>query len=114
MSPTASRVLLAIALFGLLVPNGLFVYWLVVEFDGVQTVLANHLAVAFILDAFLAFGVLTYLFAIEPPGPIRWPWFVLLSLVGGLGFSIPFYLWLNRRRTGAVDARAGRGPEMRS
>lgn len=99
MSPTAARVLLAIALFGLLVPNGLFVYWLVVEFDTVQAVLDNHLAVAFILDAFLALGVLAYLFAIKPPGPIRWPWFVLLSLVGGLGFSIPFYLWLNRRRT---------------
>ena len=99
MSPTAARVLLAIALFGLLVPNGLLVYWLVVELDGVQAVLDNHLAVAFILDAFLAVGLLAYLFAIEPPGPVRWPWFVLLSLLGGLGFGIPFYLWLNRRRT---------------
>jgi len=99
MSPTVARVLLALALFGLLVPNGLFVYWLVVEFDGVQAVFDDRLAVAFILDAFLAVSVLTYLFAIEPPGPIRWPWFVLLSLLGGLGFSIPFYLWLNRRRT---------------
>ena len=98
MSPTASRMLLAIALFGHLVPNGLFVYWLVVEFDGVQAVLDDHLAVAFMLDAFLALGVLAYLFAIKPPGPIRWPWFVLLSLLGGLGFSIPFYLWLNQRR----------------
>ena len=99
MSPRAANVLLAIALFGLLVPNGLFVYWLVVELDGVQAVLDNHLAVAFILDAFLAVGLLAYLFAIEPPGPVRWPWFVLLSLLGGLGFGIPFYLWLNRRRT---------------
>jgi hypothetical protein len=23
---------------------------------------------------------------------------VVLSLVGGLGFSIPFYIWLNRRQ----------------
>jgi hypothetical protein len=30
---------------------------------------------------------------------VRWHWFVVLSLVGGLGFSIPFYIWLNRRQT---------------
>jgi hypothetical protein len=90
-------VLLAIAIFGLLVPNGLFLYWLAVEFTTVGDVLANHLALGFMLDAFLAMGLLAYLFAIRPPGPYRWPWFVGLSIVGGLGFSIPFYLWLNFR-----------------
>ena len=90
--------LLAIALFGLVVPNGLFLYWAAVEFSTVGEVLANRLAVAFILDAFMALGVLAYLFAVRPLGPVRWPWFVVLSLVGGLGFSIPFYIWLNRRQ----------------
>jgi hypothetical protein len=89
--------LFAIALFGLVVPNGLFFYWAAVELSGVGEVLANRLAVAFILDAFLALGVLAYLFAVRPLGPVRWPWFVVLSLAGGLGFSIPFYIWLNRR-----------------
>lgn len=92
--------LLPIALFGLVVPNGLFLYWAAVEFSTVGEVLANRLAVAFILDAFLALGVLAYLFAVRPLGPVRWPWFVVLSLAGGLGFSIPFYIWLNRRLEG--------------
>jgi hypothetical protein len=26
-----------------------------------------------------------------------WPWFVVFSLLGGLGFSLPFYYWLNTR-----------------
>lgn len=92
--------LLAIALFGLLVPNGLFVYWLLREFSSVGEVLGNHLALGFMLDAFLATGLLAFLFAKRPPGPLTWPWFVGLSILGGLGFSIPFYLWLNFRRAG--------------
>lgn len=96
--------LLVIALFGLLVPNGLFVYWLVREFTSFGAVISNHLALGFMLDAFMALGLLAFLFARRPPGPIRWPWFVLLSLLGGLGFSIPFYLWLNFKRSGARSA----------
>ena len=92
--------LLAVALFGLHVPNGLFVYWLVREFGSVGEVLANHLALAFMLDALLATGLLAYLFAKRPPGPVAWPWFVGLSILGGLGFGIPFYLWLNFTRSG--------------
>lgn len=89
--------LLLIALFGLVVPNGLFVYWAFVEADGLASWVENRLAVAFMLDALMAVGLLAWLFATRPPGPVRWGWFVVLSFVGGLGFSIPFYLWLNRR-----------------
>ena len=47
----------------------------------------------------MATGLLGYVWHVRPIGPVRaWPWFVVLSLVGGLGFSIPFYLWLNWRR----------------
>ena len=89
--------LLLIALFGFVVPNGLFVYWLLFEYVDLASVLANHLAVAFMLDALLAVVLMSYLFAIRPLGPVRWPWFVVLSFLGGLGFSIPCYVWLNRR-----------------
>ncbi|MGE0815822.1 MAG: hypothetical protein AB7O28_13800 [Vicinamibacterales bacterium] len=102
-----TTILLALALFGLTVPNGLFVYWLVADFTTVGAVLANRLALAFILDACLATGLLAYLFAVRPPGPLRWPWFVALSLLGGLGFSIPFYLWLNFRRSAGGTAGFG-------
>jgi hypothetical protein len=99
---SAGAWLLALSLFGLLVPNGLFVYWLVYELDGLSTVLANHLALSFMLDALLAVGLLAYLFAVRPLGTVRWPWFVLLSFLGGLGFSVPFYIWLNRSGIGPV------------
>ena len=91
-------VLLLIALFGLLVPNGLFLYWLFYEYDGLANVIQNKLAVAFILDAFLSLGLIAYYLARSPIGRIKWYWFVVLSLLGGLGFSIPFYWWLNERK----------------
>jgi hypothetical protein len=91
-------ILLAIALFGLIVPNGLFLYWLIYEFDGVMNVVQNKLAVAFILDAYLTLGLLAYYFAGNPLGRFKWYWFVALSFLGGLGFSIPLYWWLNKRQ----------------
>lgn len=90
-------IFLLLALFGLVVPNGLFLYWLLYEYDGLVNVARNKLAVAFILDAFLTMGLLAYSFAKNPPGRVRWHWFVVLSLIGGLGFSLPLYWWLNKR-----------------
>jgi hypothetical protein len=92
--------LLVVALFGLIVPNGLFVYWLVHDFHGIGTVLQDRLALSFILDALITLGVLTVHFARQPAARVAWPWFVLFSLAGGLCFGVPFYAWLNR--TGAV------------
>ena len=89
--------LLAVALFGLLVPNGFFVYWLLHDYRGLAPILADRLALGFILDALLALVILAVRFAQAPPGRVGWPWFVLLSLIGGLGFSLPFYWWLSTR-----------------
>lgn len=90
--------LLIIALFGLIVPNGLFIYWLFTEFNGVAGVIENKLALAFIIDAFLAMFLLAWWFAAKPIGRVRWYWFIVFSIIGGLGFSIPFYWWLNERK----------------
>jgi len=89
--------LLLIALFGLVVPNGFFVYWVVFEFNGLGPVLQDKLALGFILDVLLALILLSAYFARHPLGPVKWYWFVVLSFVGGLGFSLPLYYWLNRR-----------------
>jgi hypothetical protein len=89
--------LLPVAALGLLVPNGLFVYWLARDYHGFAAILQDRLALAFILDAALALVVLSVFYARAPIGRVRWPWFVILSLVGGLGFSLPFYHWLGAR-----------------
>lgn len=99
--------LLLIAFLGLIIGNGLFVYWLAYDFRGWGSVMTDHLALAFIIDATLTLLILTVYFARTPPGPYRWPWFVALSLIGGLCFGLPFYWWLNKR-AGASAAGAMR------
>ena len=89
--------LLLIALFGLFVPNGIFIYWLFTEFSSVGDVMNNRLALGFMIEAFVVLGLLAYYFAKNPPGKFAWYWFVVLSLIGGLGFGLPFYWWLNKR-----------------
>jgi hypothetical protein len=42
--------------------------------------------------------ILSVYFARRPIGQVKWYWFTLLSLLGGLGFSLPLYYWLNRRQ----------------
>ena len=96
--------LLLVAAFGLVVPNGFFVYWLFNDYRGLGPVLQDRLALGFILDVAVALAILTVYFARRPIGPVGWPWFVLLSFMGGLGFSLPLYYWLNRR-TGAAQTR---------
>jgi hypothetical protein len=61
-------ILLLIALFGLIVPNGLFLYWLVYEYDGPASVAQNKLGLAFMIDALLAVVLLAYNFARKPIG----------------------------------------------
>ena len=89
--------LLIIATFGFVAPNVFLLYWLFYEYDGLAHIAHNNLALAFIIDALIAMGLLAYSFATKPIGKVRWYWFVVLSLAGGMAFSIPFYWWLNKR-----------------
>ena len=93
--------LILLALVGLLVPGGLFLYWLGNDATTLAAALSDRMALAFFIDLLLSTAILSYLFAKRPPGPVRWPWFLALSLLGTLAFGIPMYLWLNRRRTRA-------------
>lgn len=90
-------VLLLIALFGLFVQNGIFIYWLFTEFHSFRDFLNDWLALGFIIDAFMVMFLMAYWFAQNPIGKFKWYWFIAFSLIGGLGFSLPFYYWLNKR-----------------
>jgi len=50
--------------------------------------------------------LLAIYFARRPIGRVSWQTFVLLSLIGGLGFSLPLYWWLNTRSgNGTLEPR---------
>lgn len=97
MKNTRQSLLLSIAAFGLLVPNGMFLYYLFAEFTSIAQVLNDRLALGFIIDAFMATGLLAWWFAQHPLGRYSWKTFIVLSLLGGLGFSLPFFYSLNTR-----------------
>ena len=90
--------LLPVAVIGLLAPGGLFLYWLVHDYSSLAVALSDRMAIAFFLDLLMSMSVLAYLFARRPLGPVKWPWFILLSLLGTLAFGIALFIWLNWRR----------------
>jgi hypothetical protein len=71
---------------------------MVAEFSQLSDILHNYLALAFIIDAFMVTGLCGYYFAVRPIGKVKWYWFIILSLIGGLGFSLPSYWWLNHKK----------------
>ena len=98
--------MLILALIGFVVPNSFLIMWLVNDYRGLGAVLDDRLALGFILDLVLTLALLSVYFARAPIGRFRWPWFVLLTLIGGLSFSLPFYRWLNRGGTASTAGRA--------
>jgi hypothetical protein len=76
------------------VPNGIFIRWFLIEDHGVAAVLQNRLAVAFMLEALLLLVLFAVRIARAPAGRLGWKWFVALSLLGGLAFSVPLYWWM--------------------
>ena len=89
--------LLVFAIIGNILPGGLFLYWLAHDYTSLSAALSDRLALAFLVDLLLSTFFLGYLFAIRPLGKVRWYWFVALSLLGSLAFSIPLFVWLNWR-----------------
>ena len=86
-----------VAAVGLSLPGGLFLYWLFADATSLSAALSDRLALAFAVDLLGSTAILRYCFARKPLGPVRWPWFLGLSLLGTLWFGIPVYLWLNWR-----------------
>jgi len=89
--------LVFLAVIGLLAPGGLFLYWLLVDHSSLSSALSDRMALAFFVDLLMSTFLLSYLFARKPLGPVKWPWFLALSLLGTLAFSIPLFIWLNWR-----------------
>jgi hypothetical protein len=90
--------LLLVAAVGLLLPGGLFLYWLFFYATSLLDALSDKFAMAFVVDVVGTTFLLAYFFARYPPGPVKWPWFLVLSFGGTLWFGLAVYLWLNWRR----------------
>lgn len=89
--------LIVLAGLGLLVPGGLSLYAFIHDYTSLSAALSNRLALAFFIDLVMSTFLLAFLFARKPLGPVKWPWFIALSLLGTVAFGIPMFFWLNWR-----------------
>ena len=104
-TPNEIRILGALAAFGLVVPNGVFIYTLLVEPETMRAALTNPLSSVFIFEAFFLMFVVAWLIrraGLTRPSALG---FIVMSLVGSMAFSVPATLWLVARK---ADKCAGR------
>ena len=92
----AQRSLLGfVATASLVGPNGVFLYY---AFAKRPEFLAMHhepLFLAFLVEAFVVMFLVAGLLAHKPLGRWTWKSFLVLSMLGGIGFSIPAIILLN-------------------
>lgn len=98
-------VLAGVAIVGLFGLNGVFVYHALLQPEALAAAIRNPISLVFMLEAFLLVAFATWwirLVGLERPG---WLSFVVLSLAGGLAFSLPAFLLLHLRDLeGSADA----------
>lgn len=83
--------------FGFLIINGAFLYGLFLDPGALNSALLNPISAAFILEALVLVGVFAYLFSKWGVARLSWRWFVVLSLLGSMAFSVPVILLWGRR-----------------
>ncbi len=101
-SNRARSLLAVLAIFGALVPNGVFLWVAFTNPDALWATMADPVALVFIGEAFLLMFFFAWLIHRGGwrPGPVA---FVVMSLLGSLAFSVPAWLWL-ASRPGSRDA----------
>lgn len=99
LSSRQRPMLVVVALLSFGVTNGVFLYWLLFRTRELVQGLLHPAALVLELDIVVVLGLLTVYFARHPLGRWSWRTFLGLSLLGGLGFSIPTFVLLNTPAT---------------
>jgi hypothetical protein len=101
------QTLLALALFGFFVPNGVFVFYALNQPTLVRAAVTNPISLVFMCEAFFLMLFIAWQIYRRGNASPGWIGFILLSLLGSMAFSIPFFLYLRVRAQGLEsDKRA--------
>ena len=113
---TQEKFLIALAVVGLVVPNGLFVYYSLFAPAVLRAAFTSPVALVFILEAFLLMILFAWLIhhgGLRSPG---WLAFRVMSLVGSMAFSVPAFLYLANRKAQSTlqirEANPADGPQI--
>jgi hypothetical protein len=114
LSSRARLVLLIVAVLSFVGTNGVFLYFLIFRTRELFTALMHPAALVFEIDVLVVLVLLATWFARRPLGRWTWKSFVVLSFLGGLGFSIPAFVLLNSRTSGqpGIPGDAGDDAEV--
>lgn len=85
---------LLLSILGFLLINLPFLYFALFEKAVYDAAMSNGVALVFISEAILLMLLIAFLIAkldLRKPG---WLWFIVLSILGSMAFSIPFYLYI--------------------
>jgi hypothetical protein len=104
LTPGQRTVLLLVSLLSFVGTNGVFLYYLLFRTRELVAALLHPAALVFEIDVLTVLILLAVFFARKPLGPWTWRSFVGLSLLGGLGFSIPAFVLLNSPKGGEQTA----------
>jgi uncharacterized PurR-regulated membrane protein YhhQ (DUF165 family) len=94
------KLLLALAIFGMVIPNGLFLYYLFFAPEVVNAAFANPIALVFMMEALLLMILLAWLIHIAGYRSPGWLAFIIMSLLGSMAFSVPAFLYFANRKPG--------------
>ena len=93
-----TRALLAItAIAGVAGLNGVFLYVVFARRELLGRALGDPIAWGLMIVALVVTGLLAWAFTRWRRNRLGWGWFVVLSLLGGLAFSIPVVLLVSER-----------------
>ena len=87
-------IFLILALLGFLCINCPFLYYALIERKVFEVGMSNGLALIFISEAFLLLAFFAFLIAKTEQKKPGWIFFVCMSILGSLAFSIPLQLYL--------------------
>lgn len=86
------------SIIGFLTINVPFLYFALIDQGVYQEAMNNGMALLFISEAFLLMFFIAFLIAksgMKKPG---WVFFICMSILGSLAFSIPFQIYLTLRK----------------
>lgn len=95
-TPAQRTILLVLGIAGVLGPNGVFLWVAATQPAALMEALRQPIAAVFVAEAFFLvffFACLIHRSGMRPGGGA----FVVMSLLGSLAFSVPFWLWLASR-----------------
>ncbi len=93
-----ARFLGGLALFGALIPNGIFCYYFFTAPEVTKDALSNPISLVFIIEAFILMALFAWLLRKTVRNGVGATRFVVMSLLGSMVFSIPATLYLMFRK----------------